>query len=46
MLRRVADACALSFWLTGIPYMMGADGWPRVLQAVLLERLGGSKHSR
>lgn len=28
-----------------IPYMMGADGWPRVLQAVLLERLGGKQTS-
>lgn len=27
----------------GIPYMIGADGWPRVLQAVLLERLGGQQ---
>jgi hypothetical protein len=27
----------------GIPYMIGADGWPRVLQAVLLERLGGKR---
>jgi hypothetical protein len=27
----------------GIPYMKGADGWPRVLQAVLLERLGGKQ---
>lgn len=27
----------------GIPYMPGADGWPRVLQAVLLERLGGQR---
>lgn len=27
----------------GIPYMIGADGWPRVLQALLLERLGGQR---
>lgn len=24
-----------------IPYMVGADGWPRVLQVVLMQRLGG-----
>ena len=24
-----------------IPYMVGADGWPRVLHAIILERLGG-----
>jgi hypothetical protein len=24
-----------------IPFMVGADGWPRVLQAIILERLGG-----
>jgi hypothetical protein len=24
-----------------IPYMIGSDGWPRVLQSVILERLGG-----
>lgn len=30
-------------WLDGqrIPYLVGADGWPRVLQAIILERLGG-----
>lgn len=24
-----------------IPYMVGADGWPRVLHAILMQRLGG-----
>lgn len=24
-----------------IPYMVGVDGWPRVLQATIMERLGG-----
>ena len=24
-----------------IPHMVGADGWPRVLQAIILQRLGG-----
>jgi len=24
-----------------IPFMVGADGWPRVLHAIILERLGG-----
>lgn len=24
-----------------IPYMVGADGWPRVLQAIIMDRLGG-----
>lgn len=24
-----------------IPYMVGADGWPRVLNAILMQRLGG-----
>lgn len=24
-----------------IPYMVGADGWPRVLHAIIIERLGG-----
>lgn len=24
-----------------IPYLVGADGWPRVLQAVILERMSG-----
>lgn len=24
-----------------IPYMVGADGWPRVLQAIIMVRLGG-----
>ncbi|WP_153116335.1 DUF4224 domain-containing protein [Rhodocyclus tenuis] len=24
-----------------IPYVVGADGWPRVLQALIIERLGG-----
>lgn len=24
-----------------IPFMVGADGWPRVLQAIIMERLGG-----
>lgn len=24
-----------------IPYMLGADGWPRVLQVILVARLGG-----
>lgn len=25
-----------------IPYMVGADGWPRVLHMVLMAKLGGS----
>ncbi len=24
-----------------IPFMVGADGWPRVLHAIIMERLGG-----
>ena len=24
-----------------IPYMVGADGWPRVLEAIIMDRLGG-----
>ncbi|KAA3649824.1 MAG: DUF4224 domain-containing protein [Proteobacteria bacterium] len=24
-----------------IPYMVGADGWPRVLQTIIMARLGG-----
>ena len=24
-----------------IPFMVGADGWPRVLNAIIMERLGG-----
>jgi len=24
-----------------IPYVVAADGWPRVLRAVIMERLGG-----
>lgn len=24
-----------------IPYMVGADGWPRVLHAIIVQRLGG-----
>ena len=33
---------AIRRWLerNRIPYMPGADGWPRVLQATILERLG------
>jgi hypothetical protein len=33
---------AVRRWLDrqGIPYLVGADGWPRVLQAVMMERLG------
>jgi hypothetical protein len=29
-----------------IPYMPGADGWPRVLSAVLIEKLGGKVESQ
>lgn len=34
---------AVRRWLDrqGIPYLDGGDGWPRVLQAVILERMGG-----
>lgn len=34
---------AVRRWLDrhAIPYLVGADGWPRVLQAVMMERLGG-----
>lgn len=30
-------------WLDAqrIPYLVGADGWPRVLHAIIMERLGG-----
>lgn len=24
-----------------IPFMVGADGWPRVLHAIIMQRLGG-----
>lgn len=24
-----------------IPYLVGADGWPRVLNAIIMQRLGG-----
>jgi len=24
-----------------IPYVVGADGWPRVLEAIMMERMGG-----
>jgi hypothetical protein len=24
-----------------IPFMVGADGWPRVLNSIIVERLGG-----
>jgi hypothetical protein len=24
-----------------IPFMVGADGWPRVLNSIVVERLGG-----
>ena len=24
-----------------IPFMVGADGWPRVLNAIIMEKLGG-----
>lgn len=24
-----------------IPYIMGADGWPKVLHAIIVERMGG-----
>lgn len=24
-----------------VPYMVGADGWPRVLEAVILQKMGG-----
>lgn len=29
-------------WLDSqrIPYLVGADGWPRVLHAVIMERMG------
>ena len=23
------------------PYVVGADGWPRVLEAIMMERMGG-----
>lgn len=34
---------AIRNYLTGqrIPFMTGADGWPRVLRAIIMERLGG-----
>lgn len=34
---------AIRRWLEQqrIPYMVGADGWPRVLQALIMNRLGG-----
>ena len=34
---------AIRRWLEAqrIPYMLGADGWPRVLQALIMARLGG-----
>ena len=25
-----------------IPYVVGADGWPRVLEAIMMQRMGGS----
>lgn len=38
-------------WLEGekVPYLLGADGWPRVLESIMVERLGGkvtSKHPK
>ena len=24
-----------------IPYVVGADGWPRVLEAIMMQRMGG-----
>lgn len=34
---------AVRRWLDGqrIPYLVGADGWPRVLQAAIIDRMGG-----
>lgn len=26
-----------------IPYLTGADGWPRVLSAIIVERMGGKQ---
>jgi len=38
---------AIKRWLERqrIPYMVGADGWPRVLQAIIMNRLGGKAES-
>ena len=34
---------AIKRWLERqrIPYMVGADGWPRVLQTLIMNRMGG-----
>ena len=34
---------AVCRWLDrqGIQYLVGADGWPRVLRSAIMERLGG-----
>lgn len=34
---------AIKRWLERqrVPYMVGADGWPRVLQTIIMNRLGG-----
>lgn len=39
----LARQSAVARWLDGqgISYLRGADGWPRVLRSVIVERLGG-----
>lgn len=35
---------AIRRWLDNqrLPYLMGADGWPRVLESIIVSRLGGA----